>query len=35
MVGYYRVVAGWLVSMDDVLILLVVSVLISWVLKGH
>jgi hypothetical protein len=31
-VGYYWVVAGQLVSVDDVFILLVVSVLISWVL---
>jgi hypothetical protein len=31
-VGYYQVVAGLLVSVDDVLILLLVLVPISWVL---
>jgi hypothetical protein len=34
-VGYYWVVVGWVVSVDDVFIPLVVLVLISWVLKGH
>jgi hypothetical protein len=33
-VGYYQVVAWQVVSVDDVLVLLVVSVLISWMLKG-
>jgi hypothetical protein len=34
-VGYLLAVVVWLVSVDDVLILLVVSVPVSWVLKGH
>jgi hypothetical protein len=35
MVGYYWVVVGWVVPVDDVFIPLVVSVPISWVLKGR
>jgi hypothetical protein len=31
-VGYLLVAVGWLVLVDDVLILLVVSVPVSWVL---
>jgi hypothetical protein len=34
-VGYDRVIARWLMSVDDMLVLLVVLVLISWVLKGQ
>jgi hypothetical protein len=34
-VGYYWVVVGWMVPVDDVFIPLVVLVLISWVLKGR
>jgi hypothetical protein len=34
-VGYLQAVVGWLVSVDDILIPLVVSVPVSWVLKGH
>jgi hypothetical protein len=31
-VGYFWVVAGWLVSVDDVFVLLVVLIPVSWVL---
>jgi hypothetical protein len=34
-VGYLLVVVVWLVSVDDVLVPLVVSVSVSWVLKGR
>jgi hypothetical protein len=34
-VGYLLVVVVWVVSMDDVLVPLVVSVSVSWVLKGR
>jgi hypothetical protein len=31
-VGYFWAVAGWLVSVDNVFVLLVVSIPVSWVL---
>jgi hypothetical protein len=33
-VGYLLAVVVWVVSVDDVLVPLVVSVSVSWVLKG-
>jgi hypothetical protein len=34
-VGYLLAVVVWVVSVDNVLVLLVVSVSVSWVLKGR
>jgi hypothetical protein len=34
-VGYLLAVVVWVVSVDDVLVPLVVSVPVSWVLKGR
>jgi hypothetical protein len=34
-VGYLLVVVVWLLFVNDVLVLLVVAVSVSWVLKGH
>jgi hypothetical protein len=33
--GYLLVVVVWLVSVNDVLVLLVVAVSVSWMLKGR